>query len=283
MHAAVAASVSWASIVEKCVRGGWTHNGSATASTRASSEASSSPQSPVHAWKDQEGNEDEEEKTQEKKEDHDDEVESSTGESDSSSDDESSASDSEEDETDAGALRLWQPTQLSESSDKDSLTDESATEPYLLQAVEKVLATWASQGKQLHGTSCFHCVCPPAMSLRDYADRIATYFCCSDACFVLSLMYIKQIKEQHFDFEVNWLNVHRLLVTALVVAAKFHDDTCYSIEYYAEVGGLTASDLSIMEVAFLDMVSWKLAVLPESFDTFREQILVDMVKGEISV
>jgi hypothetical protein len=94
----------------------------------------------------------------------------------------------------------------------------------------------------------------PAISVRRYAERIYRYAGCSPACFVVAYVYLDRLAQQQrertplVDEEeeeetaaaaaaadaaaaavvvvgvVDSYSVHRLLITAVMVAAKFMDD-----------------------------------------------------------
>lgn len=118
----------------------------------------------------------------------------------------------------------------------------------------------------------FHSVRPPQLPIRDYLFRIAKYFQCSRECFVLCLVYIDRIVKLHPDFTICSLNIHRLLVTSVMLAVKFFDDVYYSNAYYAKVGGVKTREVNILEGQFLQLIEWRLHVTPEEFDQYRAHV-----------
>jgi len=78
------------------------------------------------------------------------------------------------------------------------------------------------------GLSKFHALRPPAISIKDYLQRVAKYAACSGECFVLALVYIDRIIQSNPTFVVNSLNIHRLLITSIMLAAKFFDDQYFN-------------------------------------------------------
>jgi len=77
----------------------------------------------------------------------------------------------------------------------------------------------------------------PAIPVRRYAERIYRYAGCSPACFVVAYVYLDRLAGQRpLDGDaaaaaeapavvgVDSYSVHRLLITAVMVAAKFMDD-----------------------------------------------------------
>lgn len=69
----------------------------------------------------------------------------------------------------------------------------------------------------------FHGSCAPPLSIGQYIDRIFKYSCCSPACFIVAHIYIERFI-QRTNVILTSLNVHRLLITGVMVAAKFVDD-----------------------------------------------------------
>ena len=120
----------------------------------------------------------------------------------------------------------------------------------------------------------FHAVREPSVSIHDYLFRISRYFLCSPECFVMSLVYIDRIMKKQSDFVISKLNIHRLIVTSMMLAVKFFDDTYYSNAYYAKVGGVKAPEMNILEVHFLRLIDWHLYVSPEEFDLYKTNVLI---------
>eukprot|EP00388_Colpodella_angusta_P007905 GDKJ01021975.1.p1 GENE.GDKJ01021975.1~~GDKJ01021975.1.p1 ORF type:complete len:210 (+),score=31.32 GDKJ01021975.1:54-683(+) len=120
----------------------------------------------------------------------------------------------------------------------------------------------------------FHAVNVPTISVYDYLIRIAKFFYCSKECFVLSLIYIDRIVKIQPDFTINSLNIHRLLVTAVMLAAKFFDDQYYSNAYYARVGGVRSKEINVLEVHFLTLIGYQLYVSPSEYEQYRNNVLL---------
>jgi hypothetical protein len=124
--------------------------------------------------------------------------------------------------------------------------------------------------------SRFHSTRAPSISLKDYLLRMNRYFQCSPSCFVLALVYIdRALKQRPAQFLVDSLSVHRVVLSALVVAAKFFDDCYYSNAFYAKVGGVKVSELNALEVAFLaELLHWNLHVTASDFAHYRNHVLL---------
>jgi len=103
------------------------------------------------------------------------------------------------------------------------------------------------------------------ISIHDYAKRLQTHLYCSDECFILGLVYIDRIMKRDPTFMLTELNVHRLLLAATVVAAKFQDDDVYGNEYYARIGGVSFTELATVETHFFMMLGWSAHVTLDEY------------------
>jgi len=130
----------------------------------------------------------------------------------------------------------------------------------------------ARQAGAMGQRSRFHCVREPQLHLRAYLTRLRSYFLCSSECYVLTLAYIDRLIQRHPEIVVSPLSSHRLLITALTLAAKFFDDTFYSNAYYAWVGGLRVEELNSLEKTFLRLLDWRLHIQPEEFEFYQRMI-----------
>jgi len=118
----------------------------------------------------------------------------------------------------------------------------------------------------------FHSSAPPPISIQDYIKRLRKYFACSDECFVLALVYIDKVGKSNDCMTVVDVTVHRLLIIAVMLAAKFHDDKYYENSYYAKVGGLTLREVNVLELAMLKELQWKLLVTAKEYLLYHELV-----------
>lgn len=77
--------------------------------------------------------------------------------------------------------------------------------------------------KRKEAVTIFHGSRAPAMSVRQYLERICKYSSCRASSFVVAYIYINRFLERTGGFLTS-LNVHRLLITSVVVASKFIDN-----------------------------------------------------------
>ena len=111
----------------------------------------------------------------------------------------------------------------------------------------------------------FDSVHAPSISLYDYMSRIHIYTECSDSCFIIAFIYIDRILQNNPSLELNRKNVHRLILTAAIIAIKYSDDTYASNEFYAKVGGINLAELNLMESDMLVLLNFELSIDPQLY------------------
>lgn len=100
---------------------------------------------------------------------------------------------------------------------------------------------------------------------------IHKYASCSNECFVLALIYIDRLIQRN-NFLLTELNVHRVVITSVLLAAKFFDDAYYNNAYYAKVGGVLTSEMNGLEVDFLFRINFSLYVNSDVFEKYRVEL-----------
>ncbi|XP_072984759.1 cyclin-P3-1-like [Typha latifolia] len=117
----------------------------------------------------------------------------------------------------------------------------------------------------------FHGLRAPNLSIQRYIERIFKYSKCSPSCFVLALIYMDRFIQQP-DIYITSLNVHRLLITSVVLAAKFIDDAFFNNAYYAKVGGVSIGEMNRLELNFLFCIDFRLQVNIGTFGKYCLQL-----------
>lgn len=68
-------------------------------------------------------------------------------------------------------------------------------------------------------------------------------------------------------------NIHRLIIAGVTVASKFFSDVFYTNSRYAKVGGLPTQELNKLELQFLLLNDFRLAISPEELQHYFERLL----------
>ncbi|KAG0023965.1 hypothetical protein BGZ80_006979 [Entomortierella chlamydospora] len=61
-------------------------------------------------------------------------------------------------------------------------------------------------------------------------------------------------------FTISSLTVHRFIIASVTLAAKAVCDSYCTNSHYAKVGGLSTQELNTLEVEFLSLIEWRVAV-----------------------
>lgn len=113
-------------------------------------------------------------------------------------------------------------------------------------------------------------------------NRIYKYSCCSNECFILALIYIDRLIQRN-NFLLTELNVHRVVITAILLAAKFFDDAYYNNAYYSKVGGVLVSEMNGLEVDFLFRINFSLHVQPDVFEKYKAELVAHSIQSGLAL
>lgn len=105
---------------------------------------------------------------------------------------------------------------------------------------------------------------PPQISLVDYLGRWEEYSETSEDVMTIALIYINRSQ-----IPVTYLNVHRLVLAALILAAKWRDDLFFSNAFYAVVGGVSLPEANRLECALLCTLEWEIHVSAKELEEVR--------------
>jgi hypothetical protein len=141
----------------------------------------------------------------------------------------------------------------------------------LASVLDRLVAQNLEQGRENPTVSKFRALRPPGININDYLERIFRYASCSGECFVLALVYIDRLIERR-QFILTGLNIHRIIITSVMLAAKFFDDQYFNNAYYAKVGGVPCNEMNSLELEFLFLVNFSLHVTPEVFRRYSQEL-----------
>ncbi|KYR01802.1 Non-receptor tyrosine kinase [Tieghemostelium lacteum] len=110
----------------------------------------------------------------------------------------------------------------------------------------------------------------PKISITDYLYRLVKFSPCSKECFIMITVYIDRIISKG-NFIVTSHNIHRLLITSILIATKYIDDRFYNNQYYSHIGGITRNELNFLEIAYLNIMQFDLSCnLNEYLDYYSQ-------------
>lgn len=119
--------------------------------------------------------------------------------------------------------------------------------------------------------TAFHARHLPTISISAYISRIFRYAPCSTECFVTSLVYIHRILEAKGLAFLQIATVHRLLISAVLLASKYLDDIYYNNKFYAKIGGIPPQEMNSLELEMLLALNFDLSVSDREYELLRKQ------------
>jgi len=118
---------------------------------------------------------------------------------------------------------------------------------------------------------------PPGVSISDYLARIVKYTPCSAECYIVALIFIDRVAQKQ-QVRVNSYNIHRLLLTTTLIAAKLLDDATVNNKYYSHVGGIPIKELNSLECKLLGLMNFDLHVDEYSFELYRYELELQLIR-----
>ena len=107
----------------------------------------------------------------------------------------------------------------------------------------------------------------PKISIKDFIDRLLKYSKTFHEIAVIIFIYIDKICNKH-KINLNYYNIHKLILAAFIVAIKFHEDEYYSMSYYAKLGGISTKEAIKLEYEFTSLIDFKLFVEQKEYDKY---------------
>lgn len=115
--------------------------------------------------------------------------------------------------------------------------------------LEKVIKTNDSLILQQHGErrksisshafTCFQARSIPSISIYAYLTRILKYCPCSNECFLAILVYFDRMSKptstRVTGLRIDSFNIHRLIISGVMVASKLFSDVFFTNTRYAKV------------------------------------------------
>jgi len=122
----------------------------------------------------------------------------------------------------------------------------------------------------------FDAVAIPAMPLVAYVARLRRYTKLDFVCFLVALTYMDQLCQQDGAFCPTLHNIHRLLVTSLLVASKAAGERRHDNKFMSMCGGITAGELSKLEVELCCRLGWALLPSMTQLHKLRDALEMSM-------
>lgn len=120
--------------------------------------------------------------------------------------------------------------------------------------------------------TCFSSTEIPPISVQDYLTRLVRYLNATTPELAVMFIYLSRYQSANPNNLITELNIHRLLITALRLAQKFHTDNVYPNIYAAKVGGIPLQEMNNLEIQFLTAIDYDLYVSSEEYNQWKNVI-----------
>lgn len=143
-----------------------------------------------------------------------------------------------------------------------------------------------SEGQTAPGrvtAAIFHSVSVPAVSAGDYLvnylirlglarkEDLVDVMVLHALCLVDRLIQMQSPNRFHLCSS----NVHRVLLTSMLLSSKVLDDDLYNNRYWSSVGGVSLSHLNQLEVVMMSLLEHRLLVSERSLEVVRQKLLLE--------
>lgn len=124
-----------------------------------------------------------------------------------------------------------------------------------------------------------------------YIERILKYTATSPCNLLVALIYLQRLKDEELDndtipkqsLRLTSYNTQRLLLTAIMLASKFHDEPFVTNKQWALVGDISTAEMNELEREMLFCLRFSLMVSREEYDACYDSLLeLDQVYKQVS-
>ncbi|KAJ7209618.1 cyclin-domain-containing protein [Mycena pura] len=129
----------------------------------------------------------------------------------------------------------------------------------------------------------FHSRSAPVISVLDYLRRIVRFTNVEKSCLLVTLHYIDQICSRTPLFTLSSLTCHRFIIASITVSSKGLCDTFCTNSLYAKVGGISVTELDVLEREFLEKIDWRLMCTREVLQEYYVNLVRTHSSGQYFV
>lgn len=116
----------------------------------------------------------------------------------------------------------------------------------------------------------------PTISIHRYLERIFYNTDCSSCCYAIAFIYVDRFLHLNPSVTIDSFNAHRFLITAILTSVKFMDGSNYGNPHFANMGGISVSEMNELEVDFLFGLRFNLNVKPTTYNGYCSFLLGQM-------
>ena len=118
----------------------------------------------------------------------------------------------------------------------------------------------------------FTCENIPSISIKDYLLRLSKHAKVNESTIILILIYIDRLCHMN-HFILTYYNIHKLILSAFILAIKYNEEIYYSMIYYSKIGGVSMIELNNLEFEFFILIKFKLFVQTTLFEKYYNDLM----------
>ena len=130
----------------------------------------------------------------------------------------------------------------------------------------KSLSIYSQKNKE-QSKMVFSCKKKPKIKIKDYLKRIIQYTGIESSSLIIALIYLDRICLN--DILITEYNIHRLVLTSLIISIKYNEDLIFENKYYSEVAGVSIKEFNSLEREFLTIINFNLYISDEEFLKYK--------------
>ena len=111
----------------------------------------------------------------------------------------------------------------------------------------------------------------PQISIKKYLTRIMKYSKPETSTVIICLIYIDKICENS-SLQLSIYNIHRIILSCMILALKYNEDDYYSNKYYAKVGGISLKELNELEYNIMVLLQFNFFVDDITYEKYQAQL-----------
>lgn len=106
---------------------------------------------------------------------------------------------------------------------------------HLLERITRTNDRIQQSSRHMSPYACFYARAIPNIDIEAYLVRILKYCPCANECFLSLLVYFDRMSRNSSGLRIDSFNIHRLVITGIMIASKFFSDVFYTNTRYAKV------------------------------------------------
>jgi len=111
----------------------------------------------------------------------------------------------------------------------------------------------------------------PQISIKKYLTRIMKYSKPETSTVIICLIYIDKICENS-SLQLSIHNIHRIILSCMILALKYNEDDYYSNKYYAKVGGISLKELNELEYNIMVLLQFNFFIDDITYEKYQAQL-----------